>query len=136
MNESSILKQVDNDFVVRGAYVLQSRKYTYFVMEYMNGGDMGTLLDKFAPLEETYARFYLAEILLAVEYLHSINIIHRDLKPDNILIDSKGHLKLTDFGLSLLGVQNRAFWIRKNKKEDLKTSSTSGSGAHSGSKVS
>ncbi len=80
---------MDNDFIVRGAYVFQSKRHTYFVMEYMNGGDMGSLLEKFAPLDEAYARFYLAEILLAVEYLHSLGIIHRDLKPDNILIDSR-----------------------------------------------
>jgi len=55
----------------------------------MYGGDLGSLLDECGSLSEDSAKFYLAEILLAVEYLHSKDIIHRDLKPDNILIDSK-----------------------------------------------
>ncbi len=127
-SEGSILRQLNNDFVVRTAYVFQSKKHTYFVMEYMNGGDLGSLIDKVAPLDEPFASFYLSEVLIAIAYLHSIGIIHRDLKPDNILIDAtvslpahrQGHLKLTDFGLSLLGAQHRVRALARNRIEEEK----------------
>ena len=99
-NEKKVLTMVNDDFVVRGMYTFQNDKYLYFVMEYMIGGDLASLLQNIGAFEEKYAKFYLAEIVCALEYLHSINIVHRDLKPENLLIDQKGHLKLTDFGLS------------------------------------
>lgn len=68
-------------------------------MEYMAGGDLMTLLMKKDILTEEEAKFYIAELILAVDSIHKMNYIHRDLKPDNILIDRKGHLKLSDFGL-------------------------------------
>ena len=75
-------------------------------MEYLIGGDFGALLENYSCFDEEIVMFYAAEIVLAVESLHSLNIIHRDLKPDNILLDAQGHLKLTDFGLSEVGIQN------------------------------
>ena len=68
-------------------------------MEFLGGGDLMNLLIKYDILSEDSARFYIAELILAVETLHKMNFIHRDLKPDNILIDNNGHLKLSDFGL-------------------------------------
>lgn len=72
----------------------------FFVLEYMPGGDLGRILEEEVYLEEHHAKFYIAEIVLAIEHLHNKKIIHRDLKPENLVIDSEGHLKLTDFGLS------------------------------------
>ena len=68
------------------------------------GGDCYTLLQEIGALPEDWARQYMAEMVLALEYLHIKRIVHRDLKPDNILINADGHLKLTDFGLSNMGI--------------------------------
>ncbi|XP_055833113.1 probable serine/threonine protein kinase IRE4 isoform X2 [Solanum dulcamara] len=91
---------------VRFFYSFTSRDYLYLVMEYLNGGDLFSLLKKVGFLEEDVARTYVAELVLALEYLHSLGIVHRDLKPDNILIAQDGHIKLTDFGLSKIGLMN------------------------------
>ena len=78
-------------------------------MEYVEGGDVATLLKGInGPLPFDLSRMYFAETVLAVEYLHSYGIVHRDLKPDNLLITSIGHIKLTDFGLSKMGLMNLA----------------------------
>lgn len=78
------------------------------VMEYVEGGDCANLLKNIGPFPPDMARFYFAETVLAVEYLHSFGIVHRDLKPDNLLITSLGHIKLTDFGLSKMGLMSLA----------------------------
>nr|VZI32638.1 unnamed protein product [Spirometra erinaceieuropaei] len=83
------------------------------IMEYLIGGDLKTLLMAAGYLDERHASLYTAEITIALEYLHQHGIIHRDLKPDNILITSKGHLKLTDFGLSTLS------WSRALRASDI-----------------
>lgn len=69
-------------------------------MEWIPGGDLLRLLIDKDIFSENETRFYVAELILAIEDMHKMNYIHRDIKPDNILIDSTGHLKLTDFGLS------------------------------------
>lgn len=69
------------------------------VMEFLPGGDLMTLLIRKDILTEDESRFYIAETILAIETVHSMNYIHRDLKPDNILLDKDGHVRLTDFGL-------------------------------------
>ncbi|XP_073137128.1 probable serine/threonine protein kinase IRE4 isoform X2 [Henckelia pumila] len=91
---------------VRFFYSFTSTDHLYLVMEYLNGGDLYSLLRKIGCLEEVVARTYIAELVLALEYLHSLGIVHRDLKPDNILIAHDGHIKLTDFGLSKIGLMN------------------------------
>ena len=105
MNEKNILSQVSNEFIVRGVYTFQSKKFLYMVMEFMKGGDFSSLLENVGAFEEDTAKYYIAQIILALEYLHSKGVIHRDLKPDNILIDADGKIKLTDFGLSEAGLR-------------------------------
>lgn len=92
--------QGESDFVAKLYWTFSSKDYLYLVMEYLNGGDCASLIKVLGTLPEDWAKKYLAEVVLGVEHLHSRSIVHRDLKPDNLLIDAKGHLKLTDFGLS------------------------------------
>ncbi|KAJ2558832.1 rim15, signal transduction response regulator [Coemansia sp. RSA 1933] len=102
-----MMAQTGSPFVVRLLYTFQSRTSLYLVMEYLNGGDCASLLKAIGTLPEDWARQYLAEVVLGIQDLHARNVVHRDLKPDNLLIDSEGHLKLTDFGLSKLGFLGR-----------------------------
>ncbi|GAV70788.1 Pkinase domain-containing protein, partial [Cephalotus follicularis] len=104
--ERDILISVRNPFVVRFFYSFTCRENLYLVMEYLNGGDLYSLLRNLGCLEEDIARVYIAEVVLALEYLHSLRVVHRDLKPDNLLIAHDGHIKLTDFGLSKVGLIN------------------------------
>ncbi|XP_061668448.1 serine/threonine-protein kinase LATS1 [Syngnathoides biaculeatus] len=97
--ERDILAEADNEWVVRLYYSFQDRDNLYFVMEYIPGGDMMSLLIRLGIFKEELAQFYIAELTCAVESVHKMGFIHRDIKPDNILIDGDGHIKLTDFGL-------------------------------------
>ncbi|XP_002738496.1 uncharacterized protein LOC100313645 [Saccoglossus kowalevskii] len=97
--ERDILAEADNEWVVKLYYSFQDRDNLYFIMDYIPGGDLMSLLIKFGIFEEDLARFYIAELVLAIESVHRMGFIHRDIKPDNILIDRDGHIKLTDFGL-------------------------------------
>lgn len=99
--------QGESDFVAKLYWTFSSKDYLYLVMEYLNGGDCASLIKVLGGLAEDWAKKYIAEVVLGVEHLHSRGIVHRDLKPDNLLIDSKGHLKLTDFGLSRMGLVGR-----------------------------
>ncbi|XP_062564671.1 microtubule-associated serine/threonine-protein kinase 3 isoform X2 [Armigeres subalbatus] len=106
--ERDILSFADNPFVVSMYCSFETKKHLCLVMEYVEGGDCATLLKNLGPLPCDMARFYFAETVLAVEYLHSYGIVHRDLKPDNLLITALGHIKLTDFGLSKMGLMSLA----------------------------
>ncbi|XP_023644926.1 probable serine/threonine protein kinase IRE4 isoform X2 [Capsella rubella] len=106
LQERNILITVRYPFLVRFFYSFTCRDNLYLVMEYLNGGDLYSLLQKVGCLDEEIARIYIAELVLALEYLHSLKIVHRDLKPDNLLIAHNGHIKLTDFGLSKIGLIN------------------------------
>ena len=89
-----------NPWIVKLKYSFQDDYYLYLVMDFLPGGDLMNLLMKKEVLTEDEARFYTAEMILAVDSVHKLNCIHRDLKPDNILIDKNGHIQLSDFGLA------------------------------------
>lgn len=102
-----LMSQSSSPYVAKLFFSFQNRDYLYLVMEYLNGGDCAALVKTLGGLPEDWARNYIAEVILGLEYLHDRGVVHRDLKPDNLLIDAKGHLKLTDFGLSKIGLLNR-----------------------------
>ena len=104
---SKIGSIVESDFVAKLYWTFPSKDYIFLVSEYLNGGDCASLVRALGALPEEWAKRYMAEVVLGVEHLHSREIVHRDLKPDNLLIDQKGHLKLTDFGLSRMGLIGR-----------------------------
>ncbi|XP_022156596.1 serine/threonine-protein kinase 38-like isoform X2 [Momordica charantia] len=97
--ERNLLAEVDSNCIVKLYCSFQDDEFLYLIMEYLPGGDMMTLLMRKDTLTEDEARFYVGEIVLAIESIHKHNYIHRDIKPDNLLLDKFGHLRLSDFGL-------------------------------------
>ena len=97
--ERDILTESENSWIVTLHYSFQDDRNLYMVMEYLPGGDLMGLLMKEDTFSEQAARFYIAELILAVSSVHALGYIHRDLKPDNVLLDWEGHIKLTDLGL-------------------------------------
>ncbi|KAG8507649.1 Microtubule-associated serine/threonine-protein kinase 2, partial [Galemys pyrenaicus] len=104
--ERDILTFAENPFVVSMFCSFETKRHLCMVMEYVEGGDCATLLKNIGALPVDMVRLYFAETMLALEYLHNYGIVHRDLKPDNLLITSMGHIKLTDFGLSKIGLMS------------------------------
>jgi serine/threonine protein kinase len=104
--ERSVLGYVRHPFIVGMNMAFQSKDKLYFVLDYCAGGELFFHLGKVQKFPEPRARFYAAEIVLAISYVHSLDIIYRDLKPENVLLDAEGHIRLTDFGLSKEGISS------------------------------
>ncbi|KAL1131536.1 hypothetical protein AAG570_011153, partial [Ranatra chinensis] len=98
--ERNILVDVRHPFIVRLHYAFQTEGKLYLILDFLRGGDLFSRLSKELMFTEEDVKFYLAELALALDHLHSLGIIYRDLKPENILLDTEGHISLTDFGLS------------------------------------
>uniref|UniRef100_A0A673X0F7 Serine/threonine-protein kinase Sgk1 n=1 Tax=Salmo trutta TaxID=8032 RepID=A0A673X0F7_SALTR len=99
-----LLKNVKHPFLVGLHYSFQTTDKLYFVLDFVNGGELFFHLQKERTFPEPRAKFYIAEMASALGYLHSLNIVYRDLKPENILLDFEGHIVLTDFGLCKEGI--------------------------------
>lgn len=99
-DERRMLKLVEHPFLIRMWGTYQDSKNLFMVMDYIEGGELFSLLRKSQRFPNPVAKFYAAEVTLALEYLHAHSIIYRDLKPENILLDKNGHIKITDFGFA------------------------------------
>jgi serine/threonine protein kinase len=109
--ERAILEKIDHPFIVKLYYAFQTSQRLYLITEFMQGGDYFYHLRRERRFSEEKTRFYMAEIVLALEYLHKNKYIYRDLKPENVLLGLDGHIKLTDFGLSKLISSDKAYTI-------------------------
>ncbi|KAJ2997979.1 Microtubule-associated protein, microtubule dynamics during spindle orientation [Globomyces sp. JEL0801] len=113
-NERSVLEEIRHPFIVKLYFAFQTPSRLYLILNYASGGELFTYLTKERMFSEDVARFYISELLLALQHLHSIGIIYRDLKPENVMLgtrscfltlpDGEGHLMLTDFGLSKVAI--------------------------------
>nr|XP_005283402.1 cAMP-dependent protein kinase catalytic subunit PRKX [Chrysemys picta bellii] len=99
-NEKSVLKEVNHPFLIRLFWTYHDERFLYMLMEYVPGGELFSYLRNMGRFNNSTGLFYSAEIICAIEYLHSKEIVYRDLKPENILLDKEGHIKLTDFGFA------------------------------------
>ena len=104
--ERNVLGYVKHPFIVGLNMAFQTADKLYFVLDYCAGGELFFHLGKLGKFPEPRACFYSAEITLAIEHVHKLDIIYRDLKPENVLLDARGHVRLTDFGLSKEGISN------------------------------
>ena len=99
-SEKNILMKLSHPFLVGLHFSFQTPEKLYFIMDFVNGGELFFHLQKERRFTEERVRFYAAEIASGLEYLHSHGIIYRDLKPENLLLTNEGHITMTDFGLS------------------------------------
>jgi serine/threonine protein kinase len=107
IGEANILKAANHPFVLGLHYCFQTPDNLYMVLDYCPGGDLAFHLNKKQMFEENEAKFFIAEVVLAIDYIHSLDVIYRDMKPENILIDGDGHIKLADFGLAKEGIEDK-----------------------------
>ncbi|XP_065199532.1 cAMP-dependent protein kinase catalytic subunit 1-like [Planococcus citri] len=117
-NEKKILQCVHFPFLVTLKYNFKDNCNLYMALDFVPGGEMFSHLQHFRRFNENMARFYTSQVVLSFEYLHHLGIIYRDLKPENLLLDSKGYLKITDFGFAKK-IDNRRTWTRCGTTEYL-----------------
>jgi protein kinase A len=125
-NEKHILESVAHPFLVNMWGTFQDNVNLFMVMDYIPGGELFSVLRRSQRFPDHVAKFYAAEVILAIEYMHSKNVIYRDLKPENLLLDNQGHIKITDFGFAkhvpditwtLCGTPDYLGKVIKNKME-------------------
>ncbi|XP_067884041.1 serine/threonine-protein kinase MRCK alpha-like isoform X5 [Heterodontus francisci] len=121
--ERDVLVNGDSQWITTLHYAFQDENYLYLVMDYYVGGDLLTLLSKFEDrLPEDMAKFYLAEMVLAIDSVHQLHYVHRDIKPDNILLDVNGHIRLADFGSCLKLMEDGTRTISLLSKDQVQSS--------------
>ena len=113
--EREILSKLNNPFIINMYYAFQDSDNLYLVMDYLKGGDLRFHLTRHIHFSEEQSRFFICNILVALEYIHSQDIIHRDIKPENLVLDQNGYARLTDFGIA-----------KKNSEKNKMKGDTSG----------
>ena len=106
-SERDLMVKINCPFIVNIKFAFQDDFKLYIITEFMQGGEMFFHLHKEKKFSNEKTRFYIIELVLAIEFLHKNNMLYRDLKPENIMIDSNGHIKLTDFGLSKMVTKSK-----------------------------
>lgn len=106
--ERDVLVRTEHPFIVKLHFAFETNSRLYLVQEFCRGGELFRRMEVERMMLEDHARFYLCEIVCALEYLHGLDIIYRDLKTENVMLDEEGHVKLIDFGLSKLGMSEGA----------------------------
>ncbi|ORY89957.1 kinase-like domain-containing protein [Syncephalastrum racemosum] len=106
--ERQILEEVNHPFIVQLLYAFQTEERLYLILQYAMGGELFSQMASEHMFSENVARFYIAELVVALEHLHSLGIVYRDLKPENCMLDGNGHILLTDFGLSKVALNEKA----------------------------
>lgn len=104
--ERNILQIIDHPYIVKLHYAFQNEGKLYLILDYLSGGELFFHLKNEGRFSENRTKFYVAQLALALQHLHSLDIIYRDLKPENILLDRRGYICITDFGLSKAMVKN------------------------------
>lgn len=122
MSENHLMQSLRSEYLVPLRCSFSDEKFLYLAMDFVPGGDLYRLIGKKKKFKEEEAKFYLAELVMALNDLHNEGVVHRDLKPDNILIDSNGHIKLTDFGLSKRIVGNNTVKSYSSKRSEESSS--------------
>ncbi|KAF9156959.1 hypothetical protein BG015_009332 [Linnemannia schmuckeri] len=122
LTERDVLTSTKSEWHVKLLYSFQDTEYVYLAMEFVQGGDVRTMLTARGVLREEDTRLYFAEMVMAIDALHQQGYIHRDLKPENFLIDAGGHVKLTDFGLSKGRLAESRIEAMKAKLKEVKNS--------------
>lgn len=117
-NEKKILQCISFPFVVTMKFYFKDNANLYMALDFVPGGEMFSHLQTYRKFSETMARFYTAQVILSFEYLHHLGIIYRDLKPENLLLDCRGYLKITDFGFAKK-IDRRRTWTRCGTTEYL-----------------
>ncbi|CAH1635268.1 unnamed protein product [Spodoptera littoralis] len=108
--EKNILQSIKFPFLMTLNYGFKDNVYVYFLLPYQPGGEMFSLLKKFGCISEDLMKFYAAQLVLALEYLHYCSVIHRNVKPENIVISANGYIKLIDFGFAKI-IKSRTWTI-------------------------
>ncbi|KAF9140255.1 hypothetical protein BGX30_006791 [Mortierella sp. GBA39] len=122
LTERDVLTSTKSEWHVKLLYSFQDTEYVYLAMEFVQGGDVRTMLTARGVLKEEDTRLYFAEMVMAIDALHQQGYIHRDLKPENFLVDAGGHIKLTDFGLSKGQLAESRIEVMKAKLKEVKDS--------------
>ncbi|OMJ24981.1 Serine/threonine-protein kinase sid2 [Smittium culicis] len=120
LTERDILRTGNSPWLVKLLYAFQDPENVFLAMEYVAGGDVRTLLNSNGILLNKHIKFYSAEMFVSVAALHTLGFVHRDLKPENFMIDSQGHIKLTDFGLSQGQLSRQRLKTMKDRLEKIK----------------